>query len=532
MCQWHEYFWTVTLAWITYCVVVDPLSSITQMIERRWRWIPLILCVTALALSWIQTLIAGVDYIGGFCYSHNHKKKIWNELSVFGPRCLVAIVISSYYLMIFWYIKRNRPIVPPVSIQLTPDPTSQTGATTSTRRGRRRLTTETVAEVLDASVPTPEPRGRPWPVGRLPTGSGESIPITDPEVLHNLDQIKVGERMIDKQVTRSIWSMDTEDIVEPTSTDIEQDPSGATTSDTAMSHETSGTVSSGAPLTRETTEARPTSVVSMVVNRLSASFLGWQTWNIGDPTPGTTTTSQQRRITMSPRTSQIPESGISASASGVSHSTALEELGTTDPNFGGPRRRQRTAPGAELLNVPGPSRFGMSHSRSESYPSRTPSPSTVGGMTASQSGPAGSSTMTYPPISTRIPSASWNAATSYSGSQTLAPSDVSAALNINTDEEGLVYNDYTPARRLAQEISPVFLVFPLSYMLISAVGLARVIHTLGTDYPNPWFHIVSRWTLLLQAPIDAITLHYISRRLGRRLRAVVEEGIARNNPAV
>ncbi|KAG8910264.1 hypothetical protein FRC00_008535, partial [Tulasnella sp. 408] len=151
-------------------------------------------------------------------------------------------------------------------------------------------------------------------------------------------------------------------------------------------------------------------------------------------------------------------------------------------------------------------------------------------MTPSQSGPA---RFRYPPLSTRTPSEAWSAA---NPTAPLPPSGSSGSRPAwDTDDDGgPTYVDYAPARRMAQQIAPVFLIFPLSnivemsphvsqYILISTVGLARVIHTLRTSRPNPWFHTVSRWTLLLQAPIDAITLLYTARRLGKRLRAIVEE---------
>ncbi|KIO29513.1 hypothetical protein M407DRAFT_227668 [Tulasnella calospora MUT 4182] len=326
--------------------------------------------------------------------------------------------------------------------------------------------------------------------------------------------------MRDEFVNVSRWSDSTFD---DGKTDLERDASqvSAAPSDTAVSHETSPAGSS-APITREpSAAARPTSPAGSFMNRLSNSFLGWTGWNIGDPTPGATSP-QQRRLTISPRTSAIPEAV--ASSSGVSHSIAMEE---PDPNFGGPRIRQRTAPGTELLDVPTGNRAaGQSHSRSESYPSRSAT-SGDGGMTPSQSGPA---RFRYPPLSTRTPSEAWSAANDTAAHQTIGGSSGARPPWDTSDDGEPLYVDYAPARRMAQQIAPVFLIFPLSYMLISTVGLARVIHTLSTSRPNPWFHTVSRWILLLQAPIDAMTLLYAARRLGKRLRAIVEEG--NNTPVV
>ncbi|KAG9050077.1 hypothetical protein FS837_007830 [Tulasnella sp. UAMH 9824] len=523
LCQWSEYLWTVTLSWVTYCVIVDPLSIITQSIERKWKYIPPVLYFLAMFFSVLQAGLYGTDYIGGFCYSHARSRKAWNELSVFGPRLLVCIVISSYYILIFRYIRRPRPPILDEPIEITLDPTSQTSATTSTTsrpRSRRRNTVVRVTTILDPSEPTPEPRGTPYPVGRLPTSSTPSLPPSEPERRHNLENIRVGDRMRDEVVNVSRWS---ESTVDGGKIDLERDPSQATaaTSDTALSQGTSA-AGSAAPLTREpTTAARPTSNPGSFMNRLSNSFLGWTGWNIGDPTPGTTTTPELRRLTISPRTSAIPEAV--ASSSGISHSIAMEE---PDPNFGGPRIRQRTAPGTDLLDVPAGSRTpSQSHSRSESYPSRSATP-TNSGMTPSQSGPA---RFRYPPLSMRTPSEAWSTA---NPNTSLPPSGSSGSRPAwDTDDDGgPTYVDYAPARRMAQQIAPVFLIFPLSYILISTVGLARVIHTLHTSRPNPWFHTVSRWTLLLQAPIDAITLLYTARRLGKRLRAIVEEG--NNSPVV
>lgn len=439
---------------------------------------------------------------------------MWNELSVFGPRLLVCIVISSYYILTFLYIRRPRAAILEQPIQLTPDPSSQSGATTSTSRprSRRRNTVLRVAMVLDPSEPTPEPRGTPYPVGRLPTPSTPSLGPIEPERRRDMENIRISERMRDGLITVSRWSAST---IGTEATDLDHDASHATSSDTGMSHQTSA--SSGAPLTREHS-TRPMSAASSLMNRISNSFLGWTGWNIGDPTPGVTTP-QQRQVTMSPRSSQVPEPV--ASSSGVSLSVAMEE---PDPNFGaGSRIRQRTAPGTDLLNIP--NRANQSHSRSESYPSRSPSPN-IAGMTPSQSGPA---RVTYPPLSTRTPSSAWAAANAATN-QDVGPPSYRSAWNSSGDD-GPAY-DYAPARRLAQQIAPVFLIFPLSYMLISTVGLVRVAHTLSTNHPNPWFHTVSRWTLLVQAPIDAITLLYAARRLGKRLRAVVGERIEFDAPAV
>ncbi|KIO15360.1 hypothetical protein M407DRAFT_35083 [Tulasnella calospora MUT 4182] len=69
--QWSEYLWTVTLSWVTYCVIVDPLSIITQNIERNWRYIPPLLYFLAVFFSVLQAGLYGTDYIGGFCYSQS-----------------------------------------------------------------------------------------------------------------------------------------------------------------------------------------------------------------------------------------------------------------------------------------------------------------------------------------------------------------------------------------------------------------------------------------------------------------------------
>ncbi|KAG8952649.1 hypothetical protein FRC04_004011 [Tulasnella sp. 424] len=505
--QWSEYLWTVTLAWVTYCIIVDPLSIITQNIEQNWRYIPPLLYTLAVFFSVLQAGLYGTDYIGGFCYSHSRSRKIWNELSVFGPRLLVCIVISSYYILTFCYIRRPRPAILEQPIQLTPDPSSQSGATTSTGRprSRRRNTVFRVAMVLDPSEPTPEPRGTPYPVGRLPTPSTPSLGPIEPERRHNIENIRISERMRDGFITVSRWSAST---IGTEATNLDHDASQAMSTDTGLSQGTSA--SSGAPLTREHS-TRPMSATGSLMNRISSSFLGWTGWNIGDPTPGFTTP-QQRRVTMSPRSSQVPE--LVASSSGVSHSVAMDE----PPNFSaGSRIRQRTAPGTDLLNIP--NHANQSHSRSESYPSRSPSPN-IGGMTPSQSGPA---RVMYPPLSTRTPSSAWAAANAATN-QDVGSSNYRSARN-SSGNDGPAY-DYAPARRTAQQIAPVFLIFPLSYMLISTVGLVRVAHTLSTNHPNPWFHTVSRWTLLVQAPIDAITLLYAARRLGKRLRGIVADAPA------
>ncbi|KAG8933311.1 hypothetical protein FRC01_009961 [Tulasnella sp. 417] len=522
--QWSEYLWTVTLSWVTYCVIVDPVSIITQNIERNWKYIPPLLYFLAIFFSVLQAGLYGTDYIGGFCYSHSRSRKAWNELSVFGPRLLVCIVISSYYILTFYYIRKPQPPILEQPIEIAPDPTSQTSATASTtgRPGRpRRNTVARVALVLDPSEPTPEHQGTPYPMGRVPTDSTPSLPPSDPERRRNIANIIVGERMRDEYVPHSSECTSDGGMV-----GLQRGASQATAGST------SGTSAAGSAafLTPEPTANRSNSTASSFMNRLSNSFLGWTGWNIGDPTPGISTP-QQRLPTLSPRTTQVPEA--TATASGVSHSVTMEE---GDPGFGGPRFRHRTAPEADLLDVPGTSGSSsspgavQSHSRSESYPSHSTAaaaPNDGGsGMTPSQSGPA---RYRYPPLSTRTPSEAWSAANSaITSARQMSGGSRPAWDSSNSAGGGPVYVDYAPARRMAQQVAPVFLIFPLSYMLISTVGLARVIHTLSTSRPNPWFHTVSRWALLLQAPIDALTLRYIARRLGRRLRAIGEEG---NNTA-
>ncbi|KAG8949827.1 hypothetical protein FRC00_007958, partial [Tulasnella sp. 408] len=92
----------------------------------------------------------------------------------------------------------------------------------------------------------------------------------------------------------------------------------------------------------------------------------------------------------------------------------------------------------------------------------------------------------YPPLSTRTPSEAWSAANPTAPLHPSGSSGSRPAWDAD-DGDGPTHVDYAPARRMAQQIAPVFLIFPLS------------------------------------APIDAITLLYTARRLGKRLRAIVEE---------
>ncbi|KDQ16221.1 hypothetical protein BOTBODRAFT_144655 [Botryobasidium botryosum FD-172 SS1] len=58
---------------------------------------------------------------------------------------------------------------------------------------------------------------------------------------------------------------------------------------------------------------------------------------------------------------------------------------------------------------------------------------------------------------------------------------------------------------LHRKAALLFLLFPLTYTILTIVSLARLINDFTSSAPSPALHAISRWALFLQAPLDSLT---------------------------
>jgi len=123
---WVQYLLAITVAAVSYTLLLHPLSRVTLLLERYWILIVVLVCSVSVGIATLQASLYTAVYVGGFCWnvsfflpfpcdsaflngaaSQGSTGNTFNELLNFIPRAIVFLIILAIYGRIHWFLRRK-----------------------------------------------------------------------------------------------------------------------------------------------------------------------------------------------------------------------------------------------------------------------------------------------------------------------------------------------------------------------------------------------------------------------------------------
>lgn len=101
-----QHLWNLSIAVITYMILVYPLSSFTLTVERRVRWLWPVFWLFSFAINAIAFGLGGYGFRGGYCALTTGF--YFASIFQFVPRAIVFIVILCLYTHLFFFLRRTN----------------------------------------------------------------------------------------------------------------------------------------------------------------------------------------------------------------------------------------------------------------------------------------------------------------------------------------------------------------------------------------------------------------------------------------
>ncbi|SJX63663.1 uncharacterized protein SRS1_14413 [Sporisorium reilianum f. sp. reilianum] len=101
-----QHLWNLSIAVITYMILVYPLSSFTLTVERRVRWLWPVFWLASFAINTIAFALGGYGFRGGYCALTTDF--YFASIFQFVPRAIVFIVILCLYTHLFFFLRRTN----------------------------------------------------------------------------------------------------------------------------------------------------------------------------------------------------------------------------------------------------------------------------------------------------------------------------------------------------------------------------------------------------------------------------------------
>lgn len=104
---WTQHLWNVSIAVITYMILVHPLSSFVANVERHLIWLWPAFWSIAFIANGITWRYVGFTNVDGYC-TYNPRKggEYFSTVFNFVPRALVVIIIVVLYTHLFFFLRR------------------------------------------------------------------------------------------------------------------------------------------------------------------------------------------------------------------------------------------------------------------------------------------------------------------------------------------------------------------------------------------------------------------------------------------
>ncbi|PWY99030.1 hypothetical protein BCV70DRAFT_191945 [Testicularia cyperi] len=100
-----QHLWNLTIAIVTYMILVHPLSSFTLAVEKRLIWLWPIFWLLAFALNASAWGVGGFGFKGGYCAFRTNF--YYASIFQFVPRAIVFVVILCLYTHLFFFLRRT-----------------------------------------------------------------------------------------------------------------------------------------------------------------------------------------------------------------------------------------------------------------------------------------------------------------------------------------------------------------------------------------------------------------------------------------
>lgn len=101
-----QHLWNLSIALVTYMILVHPLSSFTLTVEKRVSWLWPVFWVVSLAVNAITFGLGGFGFRGGYCAFTT--SFYFQSIFQFVPRAIVFTVILCLYTHLFFFLRRTN----------------------------------------------------------------------------------------------------------------------------------------------------------------------------------------------------------------------------------------------------------------------------------------------------------------------------------------------------------------------------------------------------------------------------------------
>ncbi|SPO27741.1 uncharacterized protein UTRI_04219_B [Ustilago trichophora] len=101
-----QHLWNLSIAIVTYMILVHPLSSFTLTVEKRVRWLWPVFWSVSFAINAIPFGLGGFGFRGGYCAFTT--SFYFASIFQFVPRAIVFIVILCLYTHLFFFLRRTN----------------------------------------------------------------------------------------------------------------------------------------------------------------------------------------------------------------------------------------------------------------------------------------------------------------------------------------------------------------------------------------------------------------------------------------
>ena len=101
-----QHLWNLSIAIVTYMILVHPLSSFTLTVEKRVRWLWPIFWVVSFAINAIPFGLGGFGFRGGYCAFTTGF--YFASIFQFVPRAIVFTAILCLYTHLFFFLRRTN----------------------------------------------------------------------------------------------------------------------------------------------------------------------------------------------------------------------------------------------------------------------------------------------------------------------------------------------------------------------------------------------------------------------------------------
>ncbi|SNX85904.1 uncharacterized protein MEPE_04613 [Melanopsichium pennsylvanicum] len=101
-----QHLWNLSIAIVTYMILVHPLSNFTLTVEKRVRWLWPVFWVVSFAINAISFGLGGFGFRGGYCVFTTGF--YFTSIFQFVPRAIVFTVILCLYTHLFFFLRRTN----------------------------------------------------------------------------------------------------------------------------------------------------------------------------------------------------------------------------------------------------------------------------------------------------------------------------------------------------------------------------------------------------------------------------------------